>query len=187
MFSATNEEIVQDLLDRTTYCLEAAKVFQTKSNSCLNQRANENSWSALECLEHLNRYGDFYLPEIAKSIANGGTSVSPQTSFRSSWLGQKMTVAMQPQGKGTKMKTFQSMNPIGSQLDEAVLNKFIEQQNKMLELLEKARQVNLQKNSTPTTLSKWIRLRLGDTLRLIVFHNQRHVEQAERAVGLYNS
>ncbi len=187
MFSGTNEEIVNDLLSRTSYCLERAKIFQTKSISCLNQRANENSWSALECLEHLNRYGDFYLPEIAKAIAKAGASVSPQTGFRSNWLGQKMTEAMQPQGKGRKMKTFNSMNPIGSQLDEAVLNKFIVQQNNMLELLQRAQRVNLQKNSTSTTLSRWIRLRLGDTLRLIVFHNQRHVEQAESAINLHNS
>ena len=44
--------------------IKEAQYFKTLSLEKLNQKQDDSSWSVLECLEHLNLYGDFYLPEI---------------------------------------------------------------------------------------------------------------------------
>jgi hypothetical protein len=57
----------------------------------------------------------------------------------------------------------------------SAINEFIRQQKEILELLAQAAEVNLTK--TITSLTNLIRLRLGDTLRVVVYHNWRNVEQ----------
>jgi hypothetical protein len=73
-------------------------------------------------------------------------------------------------------------NPIGSKLDKNALEQFIQQQHKMLNLLKLAESVNIQKTKASITLSKFITLRLGDIFRVVIYHNERHLEQAFRAV-----
>jgi hypothetical protein len=105
-----------------------------------------------------------------------------ELKFKSNWIGNKMAMSMRPGGEGTNMNTFKNMNPIGSKLDPQIINTFIQQQEETLVLLGRCRTVNLSKLKTGITLTKFIRLRLGDTLRVVVYHNQRHVEQAERVL-----
>ncbi|MDO4729111.1 MAG: DinB family protein, partial [Bacteroidota bacterium] len=62
------------------------------------------------------------------------------------------------------------------------LEKFIDQQTELLDLLQQAYNVDLIKVKTKTSISKFIKLRLGDTLQFVVFHNQRHILQAKEIV-----
>jgi len=81
------------------------------------------------------------------------------------------------------MKTFKSMNPIHSQLSLEVITKFLDQQKQLLQLLTRAQQVDLKRVKTSISISKWIKLRLGDTLRVVVYHNQRHMKQARNVLS----
>lgn len=170
-----------DLADRTRDNLHRAEQLQQHTDTALNFKPDKDSWSALECLEHLNRYGNFYLPEITRRLATARPAQSGV--FKSGWLGNYFANMMLPKEKLRKMNTFPSMNPSGSTLDTGVLETFIHQQRQLLDLLDQARGVDLQKTKTVISISKWIRLRLGDTFRVVIYHNQRHLLQAERAVA----
>jgi len=74
------------------------------------------------------------------------------------------------------------MNPIGSSLDKGVLNKFITQQQALINTLKLASRADPTKTKTGISISKWIKLRLGDTFRVVIYHNQRHMTQAERVL-----
>lgn len=177
----TSEIVLSDLTDMTSDILKRSEAFNALSDQELNYKSNEESWSILECLEHLNRYGDFYIPEIGRTI---DVSNKPnEKDFKSGWLGNYFAKSMLPKEKLNKMKTFKSMNPIGSTLDKSVLEKFINQQNALLGLLEKAQNVSLGKNKTSISISKWIKLKLGDTFRVVIYHNLRHIVQAERVLN----
>ncbi|MFZ6052474.1 DinB family protein [Halocola ammonii] len=173
-------ELIADLEQRTHDNLRKAKKLAELNESKLNKKPDSESWSALEAIEHLNRYGEFYIPEIGKRLKDA-KRISSCVTFKSGWLGNKFAKMMLPDAKS--MKTFSSMNPAGSNLDKSVLTTFITQQQEILDLLDKAKSVNLKKVKTSISISKWIKLRLGDTLRVVTYHNQRHIQQAERAVG----
>jgi len=179
----TNQALIADLTKRTKWCLATCQAWKTLDEKILNQRESPDRWSALECLEHLNRYADFYLPEIAKVIQDA-PSVATDHTFKSNWLGSKFSKMMLPIPEGGKtMNTFKNMNPLGSQLPICVLDTFLAHQTETLRLLPLCEKVNLSKLSTGITISNFIRLRLGDTLRVVIYHNQRHVEQAVRAMN----
>ena len=60
---------------------------------------------------------------------------------------------------------------------------FISSQNQLLDILESAKTVNLRKVKVPISISKIVRLRLGDALMFVVYHNERHVQQAHNLIS----
>ncbi len=174
----SNQVLIEDLNKRTREHIAKAKRYQQLELRKLNLKKTPEKWSLLECIEHLNRYGDFYLPEINRRIQSG-KKAAQGAMFKSGWLGNYFAESMLPKEKLNKMKTFKSMNPAGSQLGMEVLEKFIKQQEELLVLLEKAKKMDLVKTKTAISISKLIKLRLGDTFRVVVYHNYRHIEQAD--------
>ncbi len=174
----SSEELIDDLTRQTSEHIRQAEAFTHLPLETLNRKSDAESWSALECVEHLNRYGDFYIPEIRKQINT--SRHLPAANFRSGRLGNYFAKSMLPKEKLNKMKTFKSMNPAGSRLNADVIKRFLAQQEQILELLKAAKEVNLTKTKTAISISKWIKLRLGDTFRVVIYHNERHILQATK-------
>ncbi len=173
-------DLINDLVDRTKDNLNRAQRLNEYAIEVLNYKVTPESWSALECLEHLNRYGNFYLPEMAKRME---ASTQPAVEkFKTGWLGNKFAKSLLPQEPINKMNSPKAMNPKESQLDKSVVDTFIRQQYELLDLLKQARQVNLNRVKTSISLSWLIKIKLGDTFRVVIYHTQRHIGQAERAV-----
>lgn len=144
----------------------------------LNNRNDINSWSALECIEHLNLYYNFYVPEISKRMAEN-KAIKSKATFSPGWIGNYFANTIKVKDrKVNKMKTFRDKNPIGSKLNYETLDLFLEYQSQIIQLLNEARQLNLNKVKTSITISKLIKLKLGDTFRFLIYHNERHVIQA---------
>lgn len=184
----TRTELIKDLKSRTEGVIHEIPGFRAMSLEELNHRNSPKSWTILECLEHLNLYGDFYLPEIENRI--NATQTSKNEAFTSGWLGNYFAVSMLPgeNGKMNKMKTFNNMNPIHKLLDVSIIDRFEKQQRHLLALLDKGANVDLGKVKTGISISKWIKLKLGDTFRVVVYHNQRHMVQAMKvrhALGVH--
>lgn len=158
----------------------------TQSNAVLLQQPAPGSWSAAQCLDHLNGYGNFYLPALEQAI-NKAThhQWNAKPEFRSGWLGNYFTNLMQPKPDGalkSKMKAPEGHRP-APQLDApAILAEFISQQEKMLTLLQRAEKTDLARMRVPTSLSSLLKLNAGDTFRFLIAHQQRHMLQALRAV-----
>ncbi len=174
------EELIFDLIERTKLNFNKAERLKSVSIKKLNSRPSAESWSALECLEHLNLYGDFYLPEIRNRIKK--SKYQPEEFFYSGLLGNYFSKSMLPKENLKKMKTFKDKDPIGSQLELSTLKRFLEQQKALLELLELSKNVSLNKTKTAISISRFIKLKLGDTFRVLVYHNQRHLIQAQKAL-----
>src|SRR5690606_5583879 len=103
----------------------------------LNRKPTNGGWSILECVEHLNRYGDFYILEIKRRIQNA--QYRPSAVSKPGVLGNYFAKSMLPREQLNKMKTFKSMDPADSSLDPSVLDKFIHQQEQMIQLLDASR------------------------------------------------
>ena len=171
------DSLLSDLKETTRQLLNKAELLQQKPISVLYWKENQDSWSVLECLEHLNLYGDFYLVEIEKSIKLAKNSAEP--IFKSGMLGNYFAESMLPKAKLNKMKTFKDKNPINSKLDKKVIDRFMQQQKQLIDLLEKARLVSLNTTKTSISISKWVKLKLGDTFRFFINHQIRHFKQIE--------
>lgn len=179
-----SENLILDLIERTRININQAEKFSVLPNEKTNWRPEQNSWSILECFEHLNLYGDFYIPEIKMRIEN--SKIDSKIKFKSGILGNYFAKSMLPKEKLNKMKTFKDKNPIGSALDKNTIERFIIQQEQILSLLDKSRAIDLNKTKTAISISKWIKLKIGDTFRVVVYHNERHIVQANKILDRIN-
>lgn len=173
-----SENLIQMLLEQTRQIIDQVEKLKTFDLYILTWKENETSWSILECLEHLNLYGDFYLSQIENEIKNSTTKTDFE--FKSGILGSYFAKSMLPQKKLNKMKTFKDKNPLNANLDRAVIEKFINQQIKLLDLLNKSREVSLNKVIIHTSISSLIKLKLGDTFQFYINHIIRHLNQIDR-------
>lgn len=175
-------ELIEDLKKRTERNKADLQILLDLSSEDLNKRQEAESWSALECIAHLNIYGDFYIPEISKNIKSSKFR-SPDSQFKSGLLGNYFVKMVGPLDESKKMKTLSSTNTLGSDLDESTLATFSKQLDSLLSILEDSTQVNLNRIKIGISIAPWLKIKLGDALRVVILHNQRHMEQALRAVG----
>ena len=78
------------------------------------------------------------------------------------------------------MKSPKDKNPVNSDLTATTLDRLLKQLELLKQLLNQSRKVNLIKAKTPISISKLIKLRLGDTFRFFTYHIERHIAQAQR-------
>lgn len=185
MKTRSASDLLRKLTDLTESNLAAGKAFAALDDGTLHLRPRPDAWNTLDCLAHLNHYGDFYLPEIRRQITQSKHRKNT-TTFTSSWLGNYFATSMKPGPQTRKIKTFKNADPVNfsKPADRSVITEFIRQQEETLELLKSAATVDLTKTKTGISISKLIRLRLGDSLRVVVYHNWRHIEQAQAASQL---
>jgi hypothetical protein len=176
-----SKQLISDLLqvvERTTAKVQQFKRLDTEH---LNFKQNLEKWSILECIEHLNLYGDYYLPEIEKRmLAQKPTNAA--TTFKSGIIGNYFANLMKAEAKPGKMKSPKDKNPANSALTITTIDRFLKQQERLRTLLVQAEHIDLAKTKTAISISKVIKLRLGDTFRFLVYHIERHVKQAERVM-----
>lgn len=170
------EVLLKDLINRAKQNRATAVRYKDLALDILNKKASAESWSILECFEHLNLYAAFYVPEVRNRIRTTRHKEAAAI-FKSGFLGDYFANSMVPKPGMKTMKTFADKNPNGSALDAKVLDRFIAFQDEWLVLLQEAAKINLNKTKTSITI-KVLKLRMGDTLRFVFAHDERHIVQA---------
>lgn len=176
-----SEDLLSQLIKQTSENQQFVESLKSLSDDQLNKRINENSWSILEVVQHLNLYANFYHQEIEIKMQRSDLQASE--NFSSGILGNYFAQSMLPKKKLNKMKTPKAMNPIFTNLDRSILDVFAQYQNQLLKLLETAKSKNLSKIKTSISLTPIIKIRLGDTFRFVINHNLRHIEQIKRILN----
>lgn len=177
--------LLSELTNQSKQLIQKAELLKNLSDEDLNFREKNDSWSILECLEHLNLYGDYYLPAIKNAIQNSDRT--PDTQYKSGLLGNYFAQSMLPKKKLNKMNTFKDKNSIHSDLKRSVIDRFIAQQKDFILLYEMSEKVNINKVKVAITISQWIKLSIGDLFRFLMNHNIRHFQQLERVERAANN
>lgn len=144
-------------------------------------------WSVAEILAHLNIYAEYYLPAIEKKLQTARKL--PDPIFKPGWLGNYFTRMMKPMPDNTvphKMKTFKNAIPPQDIDAEAALNSFLRHSDSLLNLLKRSKRVNLNAIRIPISISKLVTLKLGDTFRFFIAHEQRHFLQIKNTLSQLN-
>lgn len=173
-----SEQLIDQLQSDIRELILKATELRSEEKSFLQLQPGEGKWSVGQVLEHLNSYGVFYIPAIENAM-NESTKHS-QEWFKPGFFGNYFTNIMQPKEDGTigmKMPAPKGHRPILTVNIEEVLNEFIRQQQSLLDLLQEARNKNIGAIKVPITISKYIKLKLGDTFRFLIAHERRHFVQ----------
>ena len=179
MKSIATSQLLATLEARVDRHLERAiSLYQNLTDLELNRASPSGGWSIAQCLEHLNSYGDYYLPQIRKAINT--YEGKPSLTTRRGWLGNYFVNMMDPDVSNKGYKAFKGHIPDSDLNGHQVVARFIQQQEDLLLLLRKAEVANLELIRIPISITRFIRLRLGDTFEFMIMHDERHIRQADR-------
>ena len=156
------------------------------SEDQLREKPAIDAWSVVEVVAHLNYYASHYVPAIEEKL--DGHQTQANVNFQPGWLGNYFTKLMGPSSDGqvrNKMKTMKEAQPLATTKlnPKQELQKLTQYQYQLLNLIEIARSANLAHIRVPTSIAKFIRLKLGDTFRFVVAHQQRHFQQIDRVLS----
>lgn len=161
---------------------EGVATFQNLTDRELLRPAPDGGWSIVQCLDHLNSYGHYYLPLLKKKILSRNEHPAPGKVYRSSMIGGYFIRMVDPETGKKKQKAFEQHQPVANPDAHAVTAEFIRQQEELLAILNKARMADLTVGAIPVSFFKWIRLRPGDLLLFLIAHNERHILQAKKVL-----
>ncbi len=150
----------------------------------LEWRPSKYKWNIYEVLEHLIRFGEFYIPKF-RQVVRYPKALKVTDTYNSGRFGRIAIKSARPVNGVVvnKAKSPRKTNPFLRKLNRSVILEYIDQQNKLLDLLGSLDDVDLSKNRVPTMIGSWIKLNLGDSLRLVVHHEERHFIQIDDLVN----
>jgi hypothetical protein len=175
--------LITELLDRTELVKAGTQSFLRLTEQQLCFRPADNKWSIAEIFGHLNIVHDVYIRDILSRIAPAPDV--KMEHYRSGWFGEWVYVKMMPRPDGTvfKLPAPRSLRVSREGLDAyGELQCFLQHCDALDDILRHVATKDLQSIRIPLSFAKFLRLRLGDNLRYIVAHNERHLLQAHRVL-----
>jgi hypothetical protein len=165
-----------------------ARDFTNLNSDQLNWREQEDKWSIAECVMHLNYVADYYFPSTLKAIKTAKSKKSKaQETFTRGWLGHRyaskfrLTLDNQIKGKIESPSKYDPRSTSSSTLDgKKIIEEFLEKQQTIHLMLQDSTVINIQKIRIYAALWGLVSIQLGDMLKILIYHTERHTVQAQR-------
>lgn len=187
MHPINSHTLLTGLMADTQAIIDSAQALAQLPQELLSTRPAPESWSVAEILAHLNFYAAYYLPVIERKLQ--AARQPPTDIFRPGWLGNYFTRTMKPRPDDSiphKMKTFKNAIPPSNIDVQVALHDFLRHNRSLIALLKRSEQANLHAIRIPISISRLITLKLGDTFRFFVAHQQRHLLQIKNTLAQLN-
>ena len=179
------QSLIAELLDRTELIKASTKPFLRLDEEQLNFRSGPHRWSIAEIFEHLNICNNIYIRSILSRITKAPDVKGED--YRSGWLGDWIYEKVMPRADGSVFKIRARKTTQASSLElngQETLQRFLQQCDMIDDILRHVATKNLQSIRIPLSFSGLLHLRLGDNLRCLIAHNERHLLQAHRVMAL---
>src|SRR5882757_881650 len=179
----SKQSLITELLDRIELTKASTQPFLRLTDDQLNFKPGPAKWSITQIFGHLNITHDIYVPCILTRI-----TLAPDVKdehFRSGWLGDWIYEKIMPRADGSvfKLRAPKSHCPADSERNgKEVLSRFLQHCDAIDDILRHVATKDLQRIKIPFSVIRLLHLRLGDNLRYLVAHNERHLLQAHRVM-----
>jgi hypothetical protein len=175
--------LITELLDRTELLKANTQTFHRLTDEQLLFRPGPGKWSIAEVYGHLNLFLDQYIRSILSRISLAPDT--PSDTYRSGWFGDWVYELIMPRPDGSvfRLKARKSLCPdlTGADVREA-LYCFQRHCDALDDILRHVATKDLRRICIPYLQPGLLQLRLGDMLRCMVAHGERHLLQAQRVM-----
>ena len=159
---------------------DAHASFADLSASQLNWKPAAERWSIAQCFEHLITSNQGYLP-IIETVRTG----KKQTRFVERLpvlpgLAGKLLIKSLDPASTRKLKAPKSFQPAQSDISATVIEDFVAQQEQIIAGMKSTSHLDLEKIIITSPALSFVAYSLMDGYRVIVTHERRHFQQAER-------
>jgi hypothetical protein len=161
---------------------ETLRTFGRLSAQQINWTPRAGAWSIGQCLEHLVISNRPYF-QIIEDIRDGRRRQRPweHMPLLPRIFGTLIINTLRPDS-GRKAKARPAFYPSSSHIDPGIVPSFLEQQDRLLHLMESTRGLDLDGIRITSPVIRLVTYSLMDAYRIIVVHEQNHFVQARRVM-----
>lgn len=161
---------------------DAQKFFGGLNGRQLNWKPNAENWSVGQCLDHLITANETEFPIIERVV--NGEHTNPLWSRvpgLTKFFGKSVLKALQPENRN-KLKAPKIFRPTQSSVSVNIVNDFVAHQQKLIELMEATKDVDLEKTKIISPVASFITYTLFDAYKIFIVHERRHFRQAQNVM-----
>jgi hypothetical protein len=157
--------------------------FGKMSAEQLNWKPSAGRWSVAQCLDHLLTSNQGYLP-IIERVRSGQrkTRFLERLPVLPGLAGKLLIKSLDP-ASTRKLKAPKKFEPAQSNISPGVIDDFVAQQGKVIEGMKSTSHLDPEKIVITSPALSFVAYSLMDAYRVIVVHEQRHLQQAKRVVA----
>ena len=180
MTSEIAQEIDSLVTQADAIATDARKTFGGLSEEQLNWKPSPERWSVAQCFDHLITSNSGYLP-IVDGILKGQkqSSIWQKLPFLPGIWGKMLIKYLDP-SQTRKMKAPKKFEPAQSDVSGSIINDFAAQQEKIIEKIKATANLDLERIVITSPAASFVTYSLMDAYRIIVVHERRHFQQAQR-------
>src|SRR5262245_55574364 len=159
---------------------EARNLLTYTDEDALRKRPAPASWSALECVVHLNLATEAMLPGIRQAIEQAPARSDDQRNYKLDFAGRLLAWSLEPPAF-LKLKAPKLAQPMESANPEPALEEFERLHEELVGLLHASagKAIDQQKMKSPFANMHY---NAYSAFRIIAAHDRRHLWQARKAV-----
>ncbi|HJX90330.1 MAG TPA: DinB family protein [Pyrinomonadaceae bacterium] len=177
---SSRDELQQLKEDLVTLASGAGDEFGRLNVEQLNWKPAPERWSVAQCFDHLVTSNASYFP-VFDSVINGqkkSRAIERIPLLPNLW-GMLLIKSLDPNAT-RKLKAPGRFQPSASDISGSIIEDFVEQQTKLAESIEAIKKLNPERIVITSPAASMITYRLMDAFRIIVVHEKRHFQQAQR-------
>lgn len=157
--------------------------FGKLSAAQLNWKPSAERWSIAQCLDHLITSNKGYLP-IIEAVRSG----KKQNRFLERLpvlpgLAGKLLIKSLDPASARKLKAPKNFEPAQSDISPTIIDDFVAQQEQVIEGMKSTSHLDLEKIVITSPALSVVTYSMMDAYRIIVTHEKRHFQQAERVAA----
>jgi hypothetical protein len=162
---------------------DANKSFGELTGAQLNWKPGADRWSVAQCLDHLITTNNTYEPVLKKVLSGDRTRTIWERLplFPSLWA-RIFIKSLDPKST-RKLKAPRTFEPAQSELPESIVANFTVHQAHLIDQIALSESKQPERIVISSPAAKFITYTLLDAFRIVVVHEQRHLEQAKRVVA----
>jgi hypothetical protein len=151
----------------------------------VNWKADANSWSVAQCLEHLIVINSLYFPIFERMRTGAMPNTASETFSPFSGLFGRILINRLGPDQPKKIKTSKKAYPSASEIGGDIVDRFVDHNRDLAEHI-----AGIATDVAPTTiitspLAGFVTYSLDDCLTILVVHERRHVLQAKRVMEAF--
>lgn len=137
-------------------------------------------WSIAQCLDHLNVTNGLLLPRFQQAIEQAQTQKQySEAAFHPNWLERRFIRSLSPDAT-MNISAPQMYVPADHPEPPTALSRFVEIQDRLIQCVESANGLDLQRIKVVSPVTRWLRFSLGAWFAATVAHEWNHLRQAQQ-------
>ena len=162
---------------------DARQVFGSLSPTQLNWKPSPERWSVAQCFDHLISSNGDYLPIVDDVLAGRKkSSVWQKLPLLPRFWGKMLIKSLDPSST-RKIKAPKKFLPAQSDVPGTIIEDFVTHQTQVIKKMRATENLDLERIVITSPVASPVTYSLMDAYRIIVVHERRHFQQAQRVTA----